>query len=280
MVYWAMIKKLISAGAVFLFFSLGSNAAIIEGDGFANSGLSIASISGSVDEVGLSGATFLTQDVNFVFPAGSFTNTLSPTQPFASIGIGETVGTTVDIDTQVVGPVGGVFSAVTMTANLAVMNRSDTARTVVLDAFSDMAVNASDGFESAQASGFAGFKLAFARSLVGDFSNFILFASDDLFVSSQGGIGPLAFQSLFEDSFVFDLASTETIVFALVSSVTASALSPVPIPAAVWLFSTALIGLSGFGKSKCVLVILRGFTVAWRRRTGLRSAKIIETQGT
>ena len=152
-----MIKKLISAGIFLLAFSQGSNAAIVEGDGFVSSGLRISSITGAVNDLSLIGATQISQQTDFVFAAGSFTNNLAPVQPFGAIGIGDILETTIDVDTQVDGPVGGVFSTVTMSALLAVTNVSSTAQSFVLDVFSNMDVNASDGFGAAQASGFSGF---------------------------------------------------------------------------------------------------------------------------
>jgi hypothetical protein len=67
----------------------------------------------------------------------------------------------------------------------------------------------------------------------------------DLFVSGDGSAGdPMFFDILFSDAAAFDMADTLTM------SAEFSSTSAVPVPAAVWLFGSGLLGLVGIARRK------------------------------
>lgn len=240
-----MFKRLTTCFYLLLFLSFNAPAALVEGNGYVNGAITLSSYSSDLADAPAVGLAFEFPPTDFQFGSGAITSFNTPPQSFAPIGIGDTIETVVDVNASVSGPLGGASRNLEENLIFGLTNLSATLQTLVLDVLVDLQVSGNDAFGAALAGGNSYFTLAVGRSFVGDFSDATTLAEDSLFVQSTGGMGPLALQMLFDESYSFDLAPGEGLAVSLRTGVVAAAVSPVPVPAAIWLFGSALFGLFG-----------------------------------
>jgi hypothetical protein len=247
-----MIGKLFAFGVILLTVSLDADAALVNGNASSTSSLSIASYSqgtSSFNAIGL--VNLLSSSEDIAGGNGSFSNKGSAIPCCVSLAIGDSIGLTQNIQTQLSGSPGFAGASSYFGTSLALQNTTSTLQTLQLDVFVDMTVDASDDFTHAQATGYAGYWLTVStRNQNGEDSNPITLSADDIFVKSTDQMGPMTLSLLFDERLSFDVNPFETIGFTLFTSLSGSSLSPVPLPAALWLFGTALLGLAGFGRRR------------------------------
>lgn len=246
-----MFRYLLCLIPLLLQFPVSATAALIEGNAFTHTELNFVSYSGSTSGT-LLGNTVITQSDDLEFGNGISTLTSSPELAFSPIAIGETVSQTFDVRSEVdilPGFSGGRLEGFNQ---IFFSNTSGASVTLVFDFLAELDVSAANGFgEPYFGTGYAAIELGFApqNSDNGGFDDFTVLTSEELFVNTAQP-GPLALQALFTESFTIDVAAFQTIGISVQSIAISSVQAVVPVPPALWLFGTALIGLVGFSKRR------------------------------